>query len=127
MTLPSELLPATQHYALLAVAVTLFSLSVTHFTWRSSLWVWLAMVLLPVTQMAWSLGETIWATVVGEGTFGQPLRGLERDLAWATVVRALAHGVAIGLVVVVVLHAIRHHGGRIRRRVRLEPTVGPPS
>ena len=51
MTLPSELLPAAQHYALLAVAVTLLSLSVTHFKWQLSVWWWLVMMVLPVVQM----------------------------------------------------------------------------
>ena len=126
MTLPSELLPAAQHYALLAVAVTLLSLSVTHFKWQLSVWWWLVMMVLPVVQMVWSLGETVWATVAGEETFGEPLRGPESHLVWATVIRACAHGVAIALVLVVVLLAVRRHTGGIPRRVRLEPTVGFP-
>ena len=59
MTLSSELLPAMQHYAVLAAALALFSLSLTHLKWRFPIWVWLVAVALPVIQIAWSLWETI--------------------------------------------------------------------
>ena len=52
MTLSSELLPAMQHYALLAAALALFSLSLTHVKRRFGAWVWLTIVVLPVSQMA---------------------------------------------------------------------------
>ena len=68
MTLSSELLPAMQHYALLAAALALFSLSLTHLKKRFSVWLWLMIVMLPITQMAWSL----WETVVEVAAVGRP-------------------------------------------------------
>ena len=121
MTLTSELLPATQHYALLAVAVALFSLTITHFKTRLNVGVWLAMVVLPAAQLAWSLWETIWETVVGTP------HEIGSHAAWAIVVQTLAHGVAIALVLAVVLHVLRQPRGGMPRRVRLEPTVQSPS
>ena len=123
MTLTSELLPATQHYALLAVAVTLFSLTTTQFKVRLNVWVWLAMVVLPVAQMAWSLWETVWEAVLGQSTLGQPVHEPGSYAAWAIVVQALAHGVAIALVLAVVLHVVGQTRDAMPRRVRLEPTV----
>ena len=67
MTLSSELLPAMQHYALLAAALALFSLSLTHLKKRFSVWLWLMIVMLPVTQMAWSLWETVVEWLLSEG------------------------------------------------------------
>lgn len=121
MTLTSELLPAIQHYALLAVSVTLLSLTITQSKRRLPTWVWLAMVVLPVGQMAWSLWETVWETIVGENTVGQAPTGGD---AAAIVVQTLAHGVAIALVLAIVLHVVRQtSAGAMPKRVRLEPTV----
>ena len=123
MTLTSELLPAIQHYALLAVSVTLLSLTITQSKRRLPTWVWLAMVVLPVAQMAWSLWETVWETLVGENTVGQAPAELGSD-AVAIVVQTLAHGLAIALVLAIVLHVVRQtSAGAMPKRVRLEPTV----
>lgn len=73
MTLPSELLPAMQHYALFAAALALFSLSLTHARRRFGIWVWLLIVVLPVAQIAWSLWETV-SEVVAAATL-QALTG----------------------------------------------------
>ena len=112
MTLSSELLPAVQHYALFAAALTLFSLSLTHVKRRFGSWVWLLVVALPVGQITWSLWETISEVVASEG-----------QGAWRIVVQALAHGLAIVLVLVVVLCIASRSSNDLPRRVRLEPTV----
>lgn len=123
MTLSSELLPAMQHYALLAAALALFSLSLTHLKKRFSVWMWLMIVVLPTTQMAWSLWETIYAAV-GRPS-GQPSLG--GDAAWTVVVQALLHGLAISLVLVTVPRIASRSHRELPRRRRLEPTIGPPS
>ena len=125
MTLSFELLPAMQHYALLAAALALFSLSLTHVKKRFSVWVWLMIVVLPVVQMAWSLWETIYEVVAAASlsTGGQPPVD---HAVWLTVVQALVHGLAIVLILVVVLHIASRSSNDLPRRVRLEPTVGAP-
>lgn len=124
MTLPSELLPAMQHYALLAAALALFSLSLTHIKKRFSVWVWLMIVMLPVTQMAWSLWETVVEVAAVGRPSGQP--PLEGHAAWIVVVRALLHGLAILIVLAVVLRIASRASNELPRRVKLEPTVAPP-
>ena len=121
MTLSSEMLPAMQHYALLAAALALFSLSLTHLKRRFSIWVWLVVVVLPFIQMAWSLLETISEVVAVEGI------KLESREVCLIVGQALAHGVAIVLVLVVVLRIASQSKNEMPKRVRLEPTIGPPS
>lgn len=59
MTLSSDLLPAMQHYALLAAALALLSLSLANVKRRPGVWVWYLVLLLPVAQIGWSLWETI--------------------------------------------------------------------
>ena len=116
MTLSSELLPAVQHYALLAAGLTLFSLSLAHVKRRFSRWLWPMFMALPVAQMEWSLWETVSSTVAADSAERQPL----------IAVQALVHGIAIGLVLVMVLHIANRSGSEPPRRVRLEPTVSPP-
>lgn len=123
MTLSSELLPAMQHYAVLAAALALFSLSLTHLKRRFPIWVWLVVVVLPVSQIAWSLWETI-DEIAPRSVNGQP--PLESDAAGLIVLQALVHGVAIALVLVVVLWIASRSNHELPRRVRLEPTVGSP-
>ena len=124
MTLPSELLPAMQHYALFAAALALFSLSLTHVKRRFSVWVWLVVVVLPIAQIAWSLWETIEA-VAAPGQMQPPAGG---HAAWLIVAQALLHGLAIVVVLAVVLYVavVSRSGDDLPRRVRIEPTVGGP-
>ena len=124
MTLPSELLPAMQHYALFAAALALFSLSLTHVKRRFSVWVWLVVVVLPIAQIAWSLWETIEA-VAAHGQRQPPAGG---HAAWLIVAQALLHGLAIVVVLAVVLYVavVSRSGDDLPRRVRIEPTVGGP-
>ena len=124
MTLSSELLPAMQHYALLAAALALFSLSLTHTKRRFSVWVWVMIVVLPFTQMAWSLWETVYEVAAVGRSSGQP--SLAGHAAWIVVVRALLHGLAILLVLAVVLRIANRSSNELPRRRRLEPTVAPP-
>lgn len=121
MTLSSELLPAMQHYALLAAALALFSLSLTHVKRRFGAWVWLMIVVLPVSQMAWSLWETIYEVAAVQS--GQPPLG---QAAWTIVVQALVHGLAISLVLTVVLRIASRSRNELPRRVKLEPTIDRP-
>ena len=123
MTLSSELLPAMQHYALLAAALALFSLSLTHVKRRFGVWMWLMIVVLPVSQMAWSLWETIYEAAAVQSTSGQPLGS---QAAWTIVVQALVHGLAILLVLTVVLRIASRSGNELPRRVKLEPTIDRP-
>ena len=126
MTLPSELLPAMQHYALFAAALALFSLSLTHAKKRFGIWVWLLIVVLPVAQIAWSLWETVSEVVAAANsasTDGQPPAGSDAVLI---VVQALFHGLAIAVVLAVVLCLASRSSNKLPRRVRLEPTVGNP-
>lgn len=116
MTLPSELLPAAQHYAVLGAALTLFSLSIAHSKLRFGTFVWLCVVTLPMVQIAWSLWETICeALAAGE------------HASLSIVVRSLAHAVAIVIVLGVVLRIAGRSSNDLPKRVRLEPTVGTPS
>ena len=124
MTLSSELLPAMQHYALLAAALALFSLSLTHVKRRFGVWVWLMIVVLPVSQMAWSLWETIYEVAAVQSTSGQPPLGSQA--AWTIVVQALVHGLAISLVLTVVLRIASRSENELPRRVKLEPTIDRP-
>ena len=124
MTLSSELLPAMQHYALLAAALALFSLSLTHVKRRFGAWVWLTIVVLPVSQMAWSLWETIYEVAAVQSTRGQPPLGSQA--AWTIVVQVLVHGLAILLVLTVVLRIASRSGNELPRRVKLEPTIDRP-
>lgn len=127
MTLSSELLPAMQHYALLAAALALFSLSLTHVKRRFGVWMWLMIVVLPVSQMAWSLWETIYevaAVQSASGQHGQPPLGSQA--AWTIVVQALVHGLAILLVLTVVLRTASRSRNELPRRVKLEPTIDRP-
>ena len=123
MTLSSELLPAMQHYALLAAALALFSLSLTHVKRRFGVWMWLMIVVLPVSQMAWSLWETICEAAAVQSTGGQPLGS---QAAWTIVVQALVHGLAISLVLTVVLRIASRSRNELPRRVKLEPTIDRP-
>ena len=123
MTLSSELLPAMQHYALLAAALALFSLSLTHVKRRFGVWMWLMIVVLPVSQMAWSLWETIYEAAAVQSTSGQPLGS---QAAWTIVVQALVHGLAILLVLTVVLRIASRSRHELPRRVKLEPTIDRP-
>lgn len=116
MTLSSEVLPAMQHYALLAVALALFSLSLTHVKRRFSKWLWLVLMAPPVAQMEWSLWEVIWGAAAVDSANGQPL----------VVIQAMAHGMAIVLVLALVLYIANQSTNELPRRVRLEPTVSPP-
>ena len=116
MTLSSEFLPAMQHYALLAVALTLFSLSLAHVKRRFSNWLWLVLMAPPIAQMEWSLWEAISGTVAADGTDSQPL----------IVLQALAHGIVIVLVLAVALYIASQSSNKLPRRVRLGPTVGLP-
>lgn len=126
MTLPSELLPAMQHYALFAAALALFSLSLTHAKRRFGIWVWLLIVVLPVAQIAWSLWETVSEVIAAANaasTDGYPA-GSDAVLI---VVQALFHGLAIAVVLAVVLClASQPNSNKLPGRVRLEPTVGGP-
>ena len=123
MTLSSELLPAMQHYALLAAALALFSLSLTHVKRRFGVWMWLMIVVLPVSQMAWSLWETIYEAAAVQSTGGQALGS---QAAWTIVVQALVHGLAISLVLTVVLRIASRSRNELPRRVKLEPTIDRP-
>ena len=124
MTLSSELLPAMQHYALLAAALALFSVSLTHVKRRFGAWVWLTIVVLPVSQMARSLWETIYEAAAVQSTGGQPPLGSQA--AWTIVVQVLVHGLAILLVLTVVLRIASRSGNELPRRVKLEPTIDRP-
>ena len=123
MTLSSELLPAMQHYALLAAALALFSLSLTHVKRPFSVWVWITIVVLPFIQMAWSLWETICEVVAVESTRQPPLGS---HAAWIVVVQALVHGLAILFVLVMVPHIARRSRNELLGRRRREPTIGHP-
>ena len=124
MTLPSELLPAMQHYALFAAALALFSLSLTHVKKRFSVWLWLVVVVLPIAQIAWSLWETIEAVAA----HGQPQPPAGGHAAWLIVAQALLHGLTIVVVLAVVLYVavVSRSGNDLPRRVRIEPTVEGP-
>ena len=113
MTLPSELLPAAQHYAVLGAALTLFSLSIAHSKMRVTILVWLCVTTLPMVQIAWSLLETI-REALNAGDHA----------SLSIVVRSLAHAVAIVIVLAVVLHIAGRSSNDSPKRVRLEPTVG---
>lgn len=121
MTLPSELLPAMQHYSLLAAALTVFTLSFKHVKRPLGTWVWLVVFLLPIIQIAWSLWETINEVAGVEGTYGQPPLGSHSTLI---VVQALIHGLAISLVSAMVLYIANRSHNKLPRRVKLEPTIG---
>ena len=123
MTLSSELLPAMQHYALLAAALALFSLSLTHVKRRFGVWMWLMIVVLPVSQMAWSLWETIYEATAVQSASQPPL---ESQAAWTIVVQALVHGLAILLVLTVVLRIASRSRHELPRRVKLEPIIDRP-
>lgn len=112
MTLPSELLPAAQHYVVLGAALTLFSLSIAHGKKRFGPWVWLCIVALPIGQINWSLWETI-REVLAAGNH-------------AAVFQSLAHAVAILFVLWMVLCMAGRSSNDLPKRVRLEPTVGQP-
>lgn len=81
-------------------------------------------VMLPVTQMAWSLWETVVEVAAVGRPSGQP--PLEGHAAWIVVVRALLHGLAILIVLAVVLRIASRASNELPRRVKLEPTVAPP-
>lgn len=115
MTLSSDLLPAMQHYALLAAALALFSLSLTHLRKRPGVWVWFVVVSPPVAQILWSLWETIREVDAGG----------KQAASWI-IAQALAHGLATLIVSVAVLWVATRSRHELPRRVRLEPTVGRP-
>ena len=116
MTLSSELLPAVQHYALLAAGLTLFSLSLTHVKQRFSRWLWPLLMALPIAQMEWSVWETISSAIAAD----------EADRQLPIAFQALVHGIAIWLILAVVLYMANQPGQELPRRVKLEPTVRPP-
>lgn len=115
MTLSSDLLPAMQHYALLAAALALLSLSLANVKRRPGVWVWYLVLLLPVAQIGWSLWETIREVNAAGGHAAR----------W-TIVQAVGHGVATLLVSVTLLY-IATRSAHLPRQVRLEPTVAPPA
>ena len=79
-------------------------------------------VVLPVSQMAWSLWETIYEVAAVQS--GQPPLGSQA--AWTIVVQALVHGLAISLVLTVVLRLASRSRNELPRRVKLEPTIDRP-
>ena len=115
MTLSTDLLPAMQHYALFAAALALFSLSLAHVKRQFGVWVWFAVIALPVIQIVWSLWETI-EEVEAVGSHG----------ASRIILQALIHGFAILLVSVAVLVVASRVRSNFPKRVRLEPTIGGP-
>ena len=111
MTLTFDLLPASQHYALLGIAIALFSLTLALRSKRRipKVWPWAAtaMVAVPTAQMVWSL----WEGITTNAAFG-----------W-TVAHLLAHGLAILLIVSTALYMMRRFE-KAPKRARVEPTVG---
>lgn len=111
MTLTFDLLPASQHYALLGIAIALFSLTLALRSKRRipKVWPWAAtaMVAVPTAQIAWSL----WERITTNAAFG-----------W-TVAHLFAHGLAILLVVSTALYMMRRFE-KAPRRTRVEPTIG---
>ena len=111
MTLTFDLLPASQHYALLGIAIALFSLTLALPSKRRvpKVWPWAAaaMVAIPTAQMAWSL----WERINTSAAFG-----------W-TAAHLFAHGVAILLIVSVALYMVRRFE-KVAKRARVEPTIG---
>ena len=115
MTLTSDLLPAAQHYALFAAALTLFSLSITRDKMQYGTFVWICIIALPVLQIAWSLWETI-REVLADGSRAAP----------CIVIQALVHATAIVIITLATLGMVGQSRNDLPRRVRLEPTIGQP-
>ena len=109
MILPEELLPAAQHYSLLAIATAIYALIVVN--WKkdlpAALWFFLcAMGLIPIMHMEL---EVIAA-------MSSP------PCSW-TNLSVLLHGVAIGTIVPVALYSTEGFKRNTPRRDRLEPRV----
>ena len=112
--LPDELLPATQHYTLLAIATALYTATVVkrQRTAPKLLWVGLGAVgLVPIFHLEMSV---FWATT--------------RPWSWTTWTLTdwslLAHGIAIALVVpIATCLAVEFRFPKPRRKLKLEPTV----
>ena len=115
MTLSTDLLPAMQHYALFAAALALFSLSLTHVKTQFGVWVWFAVIALPVFQILWSLWQTI-----------EKVEAAGSDGAFRIIPQALIHGFAILLVSAAALAVASRARSDFPKRVRFEPTVGSP-
>ena len=115
MTLSTDLLPAMQHYALFAAALTLFSLSLTHVKRRFGLWVWFLVLALPVFQIGWSLWETI-----------EEVEAAGSHAASWIIFRAVLHGLAITFVSGVVLVVASRPGDDFPKRVKFKLTISGP-
>lgn len=111
MILDGDLLPATQHYTLLAIATALFAATVVNRQRTPRpFWVWLAGVvgLVPILHMEMSV-----------------VSAMSHPWSW-TDGSLLLHGLAIGLVVpITVKLALERRSPKTRRKPRLEPKVLP--
>lgn len=110
--LPAELLPATQHYTLLAIATALYTVVVLNRREAASTALLLlasAVVLIPVFHIEMSVWVLwcpwSWST-------------------WWTNSSLLLHGIAIALIVPIAISlALEVRSPKTRRKVRLEPRV----
>ena len=112
MILDGEVLPATQHYTLLAIATALYAATVVNRQRTpKTLWVWLAgaVGLVPILHMEMSV-----------------VAALSSPWSWKEDGSLLLHGLAIALVVpIAVKLALELRSPKARRKPRLEPKVLP--
>lgn len=110
MTLPDELLPATQHYTLLAIATALYAVVVVNRRRTSSKTLLLCLAsavgLIPIFHMEVSVYSA-----------------MPRPWSW-TNISLLLHGIAIALVVpIATCLALEIRSPKAGRKVRLEPKI----
>lgn len=109
MILDGEMLPATQHYTLLAIAIALYAATVVNVPRTSkALWFAGAAGLVPILHMEMSVYAAL----------SDPLSWKDSSL--------LLHGVAIALVVPIAIElALGFKSRKVRRKLRVEPKVPP--
>ena len=109
MILTDELLPATQHYTLLAIATALYTVTIVNRQRAApkAFWFFLmgTMGLVPIVHMEMSVFEA-----------------MSRSWSW-TNSSLLFHGIAIALVVPIALNLALGIRNNPPRKLRLEPTV----
>lgn len=111
----NELLPATQHYSLLAIATALYTVAVASGRRTTSKLFWIC---LAVTGMV----PILYIVVPALCWMSRP-----SSLSWATS-SPLAHGIAVALLVPVATYfALEFRSRKGRRKPRLEPRVSNPS
>lgn len=116
MTPFDEVLPATQHYTLLAIATALYMASVASGRRTTSRLFWFCLAVTSMVPVTYIVVPALFWTVSHLSS-----------LSWATS-GPLAHGIAVALLVPAASYfALEFRSRKGRRRPRLEPSVSPPA